>query len=307
MRQSVRGRLRAALLSPALLLGAHGSGAAASISVHNADHPGFGRIELELPEGMTAMAAQQGDRVFVHFLSGAPFDRIDAGSFAARNLRASVALADGVDLTVTHGARLKVTRLSDRLVLDLLDPVRQPEPPGPRKPIPPVSDTRLEAAPAIPTVKAFTSDAVPAPAPVSPSPVSPSAPPPALPSMADRPPSPAPAEAALSPRDVTRSELPALWASSSAPLALAATTTGAVLSLPFSVGTGAASFQRGEWSYVVFDERRPIDLSGQGQGEDAVFAGATLLLLPDATLLRFKADLTGCGNSASQTGVGTIQ
>lgn len=93
MRRSVRGRGRVALLASAFALGAHHISAAASLIVRNADHPGFGRIELELPEGMTAMAAQRGDRISVHFLSGTPFDRIDPGLLATRNLRSSVALA----------------------------------------------------------------------------------------------------------------------------------------------------------------------------------------------------------------------
>jgi len=261
---------------------------AASLSVRNAEHAGFGRIELELPEGMTAMAAQQGDRISIRFLSGAPFDPINPGLLATRNRRSSVTLADGIDLTMVHGARLKVTRLNDRLVLDLWDPLRPLETPGVHWPAPAVSGMRLEASPATVTVVASSPETKVAPMPVSP----PAAPvPPAPTGAADRAVVPEPSEAVapMAPaREVTRSELPAPQKSPPTPFALAATITGTVFSLPFLIGTGAASFTRGEWSYVVFDERRPIDLSRQR--EDTVFASATMLLLPDATLLRFKAD-----------------
>lgn len=74
------------------------------------------------------------------------------------------------------------------------------------------------------------------------------------------------------------------------PVALAATKTeapkwtSATLSLPFPPTVGVAAFRRGGSALVVFDERRPIDLSGVR--DDPVFGAATIQLLPAATVLR---------------------
>jgi hypothetical protein len=57
-----------------------------------------------------------------------------------------------------------------------------------------------------------------------------------------------------------------------------------VLYLPFPSTVGVAAFRRGGSAVVVFDERRPIDLSGLR--DDPVFGKATIQLLPTATVLR---------------------
>jgi hypothetical protein len=83
---------------------------------------------------------------------------------------------------------------------------------------------------------------------------------------------------------------PASATSTPGPGALAATTTeapkwtSATQSLPFSPTVGVAAFRRGGSALVVFDERRPIDLSGVR--DDPVFGAATIQLLPAATVLR---------------------
>jgi hypothetical protein len=80
----------------------------------------------------------------------------------------------------------------------------------------------------------------------------------------------------------------AMPAGGAGPLAIAAQADAATLVLPFAPGTGAAAFRRGAETVVVFDERRPLDLSTLG-GSPAVasaFAGAQVQLLPAATVLR---------------------
>jgi hypothetical protein len=62
---------------------------------------------------------------------------------------------------------------------------------------------------------------------------------------------------------------------------------GSGLILPFAETTGAALFRRGSAYFVVFDERRPIDLTGV-RG-DPVFGQADIQLLPGGTLLRMPA------------------
>lgn len=58
----------------------------------------------------------------------------------------------------------------------------------------------------------------------------------------------------------------------------------AAVLLPFGPKVGAAAFRRGSAGYVVFDERRPIDMAALAT--DAVLGAARVLLLPQGTLLR---------------------
>jgi hypothetical protein len=75
---------------------------------------------------------------------------------------------------------------------------------------------------------------------------------------------------------------------SQGPLAIAVRAEGATLVLPFAATTGAAAFRRGEEAVVVFDERRPLDLSGLAADPTLApaFGGAHVQLLPAATVLR---------------------
>jgi hypothetical protein len=67
---------------------------------------------------------------------------------------------------------------------------------------------------------------------------------------------------------------------------LAADHPGAAITLPFATGTGAAAFRRGTMALVVFDERRPIDLSELK--DDPTFSSALVQLLSSGTLLRLN-------------------
>ena len=59
---------------------------------------------------------------------------------------------------------------------------------------------------------------------------------------------------------------------------------GLAFILPFAATTGAASFQRNQDVFVVFDERRPVDLSSLR--DDPVFNRAEVRMLAGGTLLR---------------------
>jgi hypothetical protein len=59
---------------------------------------------------------------------------------------------------------------------------------------------------------------------------------------------------------------------------------GAAFLVPFDASTGAASFRSGDNTYIVFDERRPVDM--RALRNDPVFGGATVQLLPGGTLFR---------------------
>ena len=300
-----------ALIATAFLVGQWNFCLATTIGVRNGDHPGFGRIVFELPEGSTATAVQRGDRVLVRFLGGTVVDRFDPELFEARNLRRSDALMDGMNLIVAHGAHLRALNLGDRLVVDLLDAIKAPDPAGDRKSPPSLTGLHLADAAPMPTADTTSTNAMsagvtPAPTMPPPAPTTPSTTPflPVVPGADSGPTGLSrqrPATTFAAPvLTVAQVELPAVEKAPQGSLALAATSAGMILSMPFSAETGAASFRRGEWSYVVFDERRPIDLSNQR--ENPIFAQATLRLLADATVLRFKSD-PARGLSLSHVGV----
>ena len=56
------------------------------------------------------------------------------------------------------------------------------------------------------------------------------------------------------------------------------------ITLPFNSNVAAAAFRRGDAAYVVFDERRPIDLIAMH--DDPIFGAAAVTVLPEATVLR---------------------
>ena len=59
---------------------------------------------------------------------------------------------------------------------------------------------------------------------------------------------------------------------------------GTAIVVPFASSTGAAVFKRNAGTFVVFDERRPVDMSPLH--DDPVFGRADVQLLPGGTLLR---------------------
>jgi tetratricopeptide (TPR) repeat protein len=59
---------------------------------------------------------------------------------------------------------------------------------------------------------------------------------------------------------------------------------GTAFLVPFDSNTGAAAFRSGDSTYVVFDERRPVDMAGLK--DDPVFGTTTVQLSPTGTLVR---------------------
>ncbi len=76
---------------------------------------------------------------------------------------------------------------------------------------------------------------------------------------------------------------------------------GSAFIVPFGNTTGAAAFQRNGRTFVVFDERRPVDMS-ELHG-DPVFGQADVQLLPDGTVLRLPVP-NGITVAVSQTARG---
>ena len=67
---------------------------------------------------------------------------------------------------------------------------------------------------------------------------------------------------------------------------------GSAFLVPFDNTTGAASFQERRATYIVFDERRPVDMSAL-RG-DPVFGAASVQLLPKGTLFRVPHPAVAC-------------
>ena len=224
--------------------------------LRGADHPGFGRVVMQIPGSWQYHVQREGDDVTIS-LSGAA--SLPAAAFppdhpnAPRNFR-SVLDQDGVlRLTLADGAFLRVSRLGDRLVIDALDPTSAPA----NKPADLVSKPPPAQKP-----------------PVAPPPPIAAAAPPAAPPAA---PSPAPDNGPVQ-IAVVRTDMPS-------------GVTGDAILVPFEDNVGAAAFSRGQMETIVFDEASPLDLAQIAT--DPVFGGSKVTLLQDATVLRIPCPAKG--------------
>jgi hypothetical protein len=277
---------------------------ATAIAVHTGSHPGFGRLVIDTTPSAIFALQQDGDHVVLRLP-----DPLVLGTPPAlpNNLLAIITDGPTLDLVLRHGAEVRSWRTRGHIVLDIMDeagpppatrssplpapsqpPAARPPPSQPRPPSPMAvsqeSGGRLAAtAPMrLPTAEAIVA-ATPIPLPSAPAPAPSAGAPPAV-----MPPPTAPAvvEAA---RQVPpgRDVLP----ESEGPLALRARRTrlpremdGTALLLPFDSTAAAASFRSGDSTYVVFDQRRPIDMAVMSG--DPVFGAASVRLLPTGTVLR---------------------
>ncbi len=286
-------RRRLYMAVAALLLGAVLAGAAAAAApdatVRSAAHPGFGRVVFDFPAPVGMRIARDGDRLHLDFAGGGA---VPDGA-ATRNVRAVSGGAGQADLVLAHGARLRPARMGNRVVIDVLDPAPARPAGTPRADAAlapqPAPAARLAAPAHAATPRPAAPAATPAPAAwaAPPAPAAPAATPAAIPPPA--PPPPVTSATPATPLPVQQAPLPA--PAPDDPLALAARPAGTpaappAMLVPFAPETGAAAFRRQDEALVVFDERRPIDLAGM-QG-DPVFGGASVMLLPAATLLRLK-------------------
>ena len=289
----------------ALVLGASVPAGAQSsdVAVRSGDHAGFGRVVIDLAPGMRPGVATEGQRLTVRLESQSGTVTLGAAPRAPRNVVAVVVRGAELELVLAPGAKPRSYRLGGRLVVDIADPVgatpakpASATPPVPAAPAAAGTDTRPTAPRAAPP--APPAALAPAPADAGPRPdtrrPAPAAPPadilrvgspdsryrtredvpapgvPAIPPVAAeavRAP-PLGLAASFSPGEGTGPERPALPA----------------VTLPFAATTGAAALRRGDSALVVFDERRPVDLSPLR--DDPIFGDASIALLPSATVLR---------------------
>jgi hypothetical protein len=251
----------------ALLLGVREAraGDAAPVAVRFGEHPGFGRIVIDVEHGETLAVSRQGDMLVVQ---GAGNSLRPEGR-PPRNVRAIQYGEGGVTIALAPGTSYRRLLVNHHLVIDILDPApsvqagaAKPEAAKPEAAKPAPKPAVAVAAPA-PKKPAPPAPRQPSPAP-SPSPVAAAAaapPPPAAPA----PPAPTPQALTADARTVPDAG------------------PGHLLAIPFAAQVGAAAFRRGAEALVVFDERKPIDLDVVKN--DPVFGRTVVQLLPGATVL----------------------
>ncbi len=263
------------------------------IAVRYGNHPGFGRLVFDTADGAAVPANRSGDVVTVQL--GRP-SRVD-DAMMPHNVRAVRSDLTTVTFEIAAGAMLRRSIVNRHLVLDVLDP---PSPTAaiPREPAKPLATVQMpkpssndrahvEAAAQEPGGR-FVRSAPEAHEWVQ---ANDSA---AIGADADKNVTAAvmPASSAGASADATTGPLAVQASDVGKAALLAASSTvpeagpGHRLSVPFGPQVGAAAFRRGADAIVVFDERKPIDLSALQ--DDPVFGHATVQLLPTATVLRMK-------------------
>jgi hypothetical protein len=256
------------LLIVALLLGSY---AASAEFVRTGNHADFGRVVFDLPLGASASAVQDGARVLVR-LDGS--EKLLFGP-SPRNVRAMGHAIDGAEINLVSGARMRLSRLGNRLVIDALDPPRVVAlAPAEARAVAPVRRRMLHSPPPDGLSRAREALSV-----AEPSPAVQAAPAPAVvpePTLAPKPvvsPAPEIGSLALIARPVVAD-----------PPAPDPISGNRAIALPFASATGAAAFRRGDAGFAVFDERKPIDMAELRDNLD--FSEAAITLLPEATQLR---------------------
>ena len=259
------------------------------------NHAGFGRVVFEFAGPVDYTSERLSDRLSLHFVGAGD---IPGSTVSVRNV---ISVAGGTDqstLTLATGSSVRVQRLGQRVVVDVFDARDARRKSSLVKPkqlqAPPVLDPRMRGAatPVIPsaTAPAATATAAsPLPQPTSADGTAPKTlhteaadhehdPPTAMkPTMIETPPGKLPEgakDAATLAIVVSRH-----MTSGNAP-------SSEALIVPFGPNVGAAAFRHGEHAWVVFDERRPLDLTRLPQG--VAFFDTETSLLPNATLIKMR-------------------
>ena len=88
-------------------------------SVRVGDHPGFGRVVFDLPEGARYELVTEADRTLIVFRGAGMVESPDR---VPKNLRAMQTGMNSATLRVAPGARIRPMRMSGRLVVDIYGP-----------------------------------------------------------------------------------------------------------------------------------------------------------------------------------------
>jgi len=285
------------------------------VVVRSGNHPDFGRVVFDTPAHTTFHVTRDGDRLIVSFPDSIALSTPPA---APRNVVSVHSGGTQAELVIAPHATFRTDRIGSRIVVDVLDPVpdgaaamppsparqpaKPPDPPAkpldqPAKPVA-AAMARVQQAlhpppqPHTPPAHAATGEASgkPAPAMAPGTPAAAPAPAATTPAVPAAPAPPAAETHAAAPAAPTASadKVPA---PANGPVALLARraappvgTSGTGFAVPFANTVGAALFRHGGSVFVVFDERRPIDLTALRA--DPVFGSASVQMLPSGTLVR---------------------
>lgn len=248
-------KLRRIFLSAvtALLLAVIGQACAQSpVTVRYGNHDGFGRIVIDAANAASLRVTSKGQNVVVE-LGGA---HAQPPGNLPRNVVSVEVAADELHISLKPGSTLRRAMINHHLVLDALDPSTPPPPRDAAASLAPVRPQQLATAKPPPP---------PAIQPPAPDPPAQPVPPPSSSAPADPPTTHGIA--------ATLQDVPDFG-------------PGHRLEIPFGPQVGAAAFAMDGEGWVVFDERKPIDLAALQQ--DPMFGSAQVQEWPGATLLRVK-------------------
>ncbi|WP_137177107.1 hypothetical protein [Roseomonas sp. AR75] len=259
--------LRAGLLLLILLLPALAKPTLAwadtAVRMRVGDHPAHGRLVFDWPQRIGYRLEETDGKLVLRFAEPAAFDATSIRR-PPRNMRDIAAEGDTATILLAPGARARVYRLGNRVVVDALD---APRPAGRAAPQP---------------VAAPPPGAPPRPAPQEAAPAS--APPPV-----QRAPQPAPASPAVQPAAAPEQAPVPQTDIAAAPAARPVQASPGRLLVPAGAEVGAALVPRGEAWLLVLDAPVALDIGALSNGPLAGTqatrgAHATVLRLPRAAL-----------------------
>ncbi len=292
-----------ALTFPALAAGpAVPAPAGGQAIVRLGTHSGYSRVVFEFTAPTPFTIDRVGEVVVLHFTDGGTVPGLPGHTRHIASVAGGESMAT---VMVSPGARIKTMRLGNRVVLDVSDapaaraadaesgaavPSRQAAPSravarshnAPAAPVLAAAPVRLED-PAAHAAPAEAPVATPAPViPVLRAPEVHGADPSALAEASHPPPAETPHMDAA---DTAHAETPPEQTGGivARRAELPPGVPGSAALLPFTAGVGAAAFRHGTEAWVVFDERRPLDLAALQA--DPALTSATIQLLPAATVL----------------------
>jgi hypothetical protein len=278
----------------ATIVKASAAGAAppvAGTAVRSGDHSDFGRIVIDTSPKTEYTLDQDSDHVVVHLQNNIP---LGSPPSPPRNVIGITTDGPTLGLVVRPGAQVRPWRMDGHIVLDIVDAAsatptvrvdKPPREPRPRPPLTMASSPERSTAAAAQVADPAPATSVPVVAqpllPPSPSP------PPSSPLLAPQP------AAQPGVGELTQQTPPGrdVLPENEGPVGLRARRTrlpkemdGTAFLVPFDTTTGVAAFQSSDSTFIVFDERRPVDMAALKA--DPVFGSASVQLLPTGTLLR---------------------
>jgi hypothetical protein len=265
---------RLGLLLLVLLLLPEAASAETRVRMRVGDHATHGRLVFDWPERVGYAVEESEGRVVLRFAAPASFDA-SAARRPPRNIRAIATEGDTATVTLAPGARARVFRLGNRVVVDAQDPARAApaSPPAAAAVVPRAAAAGAAAAPAAAPAAPRPSPAQPAPrqaAPRQPAPTQPA------------PTQPAPVQSAPVRPPAVPPVQPAAEMAQAPPARPVQAAPGRLL-VPASAEVGAALFARGDAWLLVLDAPVALDDAALRSGP---LAGTQISRGEHATVLR---------------------